>query len=142
MTHQIKELRQLILKAHLMNEDEVISSWGKSSKITIENRISAQKRAKNLIKTKTGNINIFLFIKSMNQSVEVFWKKSAKNKIIVISQKTDTLEIATEKRILIFLFFVLVNFDTKNISFKISLNLFIFYIFLKAILIIVLTLYS
>ena len=50
MTHQIKELRQLILKAHLMNEDEVISSWGKSSKITIENRISAQKRAKNLIK--------------------------------------------------------------------------------------------
>ncbi len=50
MTNQVKELRQLILKAHLMNEDEVISSWEKSSKITIENRISAQKRAKNLIK--------------------------------------------------------------------------------------------
>ena len=69
-----------------------------------------------------------------------FGKKSAKNKIIVISQKTDTLEIAWKKNHL-FLFFVLVNFDTKNISFKISLNLFIFYIFLKAILIIVLTLY-
>ena len=50
MIDQTQELRQLILKVHLMDEDKVISSWGKSSKITIENRISAQKRAKNLIK--------------------------------------------------------------------------------------------
>ena len=50
MIDQTQELRQLILSVHLMDEDKVISSWEKSSKITIENRISAQKRAKNLIK--------------------------------------------------------------------------------------------
>ena len=84
MTNQVKELRQLILKAHLMNEDEVISSWEKSSKITIENRISAQKRAKNLIKDirnddKPALLELFLaeYGLSTDEGVALMWLAEA-----------------------------------------------------------------
>ena len=47
--NKIKDLRRIIRDTHLLDQNQVLNSWSKSSKISIDNRISSQQRATALI---------------------------------------------------------------------------------------------